>query len=99
MKDGKNHVSLNLNLLNEKTSFEKLEEHLKSSIFGVLYILLKNQSFSIWAEIIFVIIQLLQFMAYTFRPMVNFLFIFSFQIFGRIIAPILTSQTSFSTFK
>ena len=71
MKDGKNSVSLNLNLLNEKTSFEKLEENLKASIFGVLYVLLKNQSFSIWVEIIFVIIQLLQFMAFPFRPLVN----------------------------
>jgi hypothetical protein len=70
MKDGKNSVSLNLNLLNEKTSFEKLEESLKASIFGVLYVLLKNQSFSIWVEIIFVIIQLLQFMAFPFRPLV-----------------------------
>ena len=74
MKDGKNSVSLNLNLLNEKTSFEKLEENLKASIFGVLYVLLKNQSFSIWVEIIFVIIQLLQFMAFPFRPLVIILY-------------------------
>jgi hypothetical protein len=71
MKDGKNNVSLNLNLLNEKTSFEKLEETLKMSIFGVLYVLLKNQDFSVWIEIIFIILQLLQFMAFSFRPLVN----------------------------
>ncbi len=71
MKEGKSNVSLNLNLLNEKTSFEKLEENLKVAIFGVLYVLLKNQDFSIWAEIIFVILQLLQFMAFPFRPMVG----------------------------
>jgi hypothetical protein len=70
MKDGRGSVSLNLNLLNEKTSFEKLEETLKVSIFGVLYVLLKNQDFSVWVEIIFVILQLLQFMAFPFRPMV-----------------------------
>ncbi len=64
-------VSLNLNLLNEKSSFEKLEESIKVSIFGILYVLLKNQDYSMWIEIIFVILQLLQFMAFPFRPMVD----------------------------
>ena len=84
MKDGRYSVALNLNLLNEKTSFEKFEENLKISIFGVLYILLKNQSFSIWAEIIFVLLQLLQFMAFAFRPLVSFSNnIFSFQLVNK----------------
>ncbi len=73
MKDGRNNVSLNLNLLNEKTSFEKFEESLKLSIFGVLYYLLKNQDFNLWVEIIFIILQLLQFTAYSFRPLVSLL--------------------------
>jgi hypothetical protein len=70
MKEGKNSVSLNLNLLTEKTSFEKLEEKLKVSIFGVLYVLLKNQDVSIWVEIIFIILQLLQFLAFPFNGLV-----------------------------
>jgi hypothetical protein len=71
MKDAKNNVSLNLNLLTEKTSFEKLEEKLKVSIFGVLFVLLKNQDISIWAEIICVILQLLQFLAFPFNVIVK----------------------------
>jgi hypothetical protein len=71
MKDAKNNISLNLNLLTDKTAFEKLEENLKISIFGVLFVLLKNQDFSIWVEIIFVILQLLQFMAFPFNKVVK----------------------------
>ena len=71
MKDGKNNVSINLNLLTEKTSFEKLEENLKVSIFGVLFVLLKNQDFSMWTEIILIILQLLQFMSFAFSKVVN----------------------------
>ena len=71
MKDGKNNLSMNLNLLTEKTSFEKLEEKIKSSIFAVLFVLLKNQDFSIWVEIIFVFIQLFQFMSFSFSKKVT----------------------------
>lgn len=71
MKDGKNSYSLNFNLLTEKTTFEKLEENLKYSIFGVLFVLLKNQDFSMWTEIILVILQLLQFMSFGFHKVVK----------------------------
>jgi hypothetical protein len=71
MRDNRNNLSLNLNLLTEKTGFEKLEEQLKTSIFGVLYVMLKNQEFSIWVEIIFIILQLLQFMSFPFSDIVN----------------------------
>lgn len=70
MKDGKNNISLNLNLLTEKTAFENLEENLKLSVFGVLFVLLKNQDFSIWTEIIFIILQMLQFMSFAFSKVV-----------------------------
>lgn len=70
MKDSKGIISLNLNLLTDKTKFEKLEENLKHSIFSVLFVMLKNQEFSIWVEIIFVILQLLQFMSFPFNSIV-----------------------------
>ncbi len=70
MKDSKNNISINLNLLSEKSAFEKLEENLKFSIFGVLYVLLKNYSFSIWMEIIFVLIQLFQLLSFSFNEIV-----------------------------
>jgi hypothetical protein len=72
MNIGKKNFSLNLNILNDKTQFEKLEENLKVSIFGVLYVLLKNQDFSVWVEVIFVILQLFQFLAFPFAPLVIF---------------------------
>jgi len=71
MKDGKEKVSMSSNLLTENTSFEKLEENLKSTIFSVLFVLLKNQDTNLWIEIIFVIIQLLQFMSFAFSQLVN----------------------------
>ena len=67
MKDNKNNVSMNLNLLPEKSSLEKLGESLKHSIFRVLYVLLKNQTFSFWREIIFVLIQLFQLLSFSFH--------------------------------
>jgi hypothetical protein len=70
MKDVKNNLSLNLNIHQEKTAFENLEESIKNSIFSVLYFMLKSQEFSIWIEVIFIIIQLLQFLSFTFNPIV-----------------------------
>jgi len=71
MKEGKTDVSFNLNAQNEKTSLDKLAESIKKSLFGVLYLCLKTQSFSMWAEVVFTIIQMFQLMAYTFRPLVK----------------------------
>ncbi len=70
MKERKNNVSINFNLLTEKTSFEKLEENLKTSIFSILFVLLKNKDSSVWTEIILIILQLLQFMSFTFNKVV-----------------------------
>lgn len=64
-------ISLDLNLLNEKSTFEKFEESLKVSIFGVLFVLLKNQDYNHWLEIIFILIQLLQLLAFPFTPTVD----------------------------
>ena len=71
MKENKNSISLNQNLLSEKTSFEQFEENLKKSIFGVLFVLLKTQDFSIWVDIIFLTLELLQFMSFPFNKEVQ----------------------------
>jgi hypothetical protein len=71
MKEGKPEINFNLNAQNEKTSLDKLAESMKKSFFGVLTLCLKTQSFSMWAEVVFTIIQMFQLMAYTFRPLVN----------------------------
>jgi hypothetical protein len=70
MKDNKNNLSLNLNLLTDKTGFEKLEEEVKIAIFSVIYFMLKNQEFSIWIEVIYIVLQLLQLMSFPFNPIV-----------------------------
>ena len=70
MKDVKNNLTLNLNIHQEKTAFEKFEESIKNSIYSVLYFMLKNQEFSIWIEVIFIVVQLLQLLSFTFNPIV-----------------------------
>lgn len=70
MYEGKNSRTMDLNLLCEKTSFEKLGDTLKASIFDVLCMLLKNQDFSVWTEIILIILQLLQFLSFGFNKIV-----------------------------
>ena len=73
MKETKNSISLNQNLLTEKTSFEEFEDNLKQSIFGVLFVLLKTQEFSVLVELIFLTLEILQFMSFPFKEQVNFL--------------------------
>ena len=83
MKENKNNISLNHNLLTEKTSFEEFEENLKKSIFGVLFVLLKAQDFSILVDIIFLILEILQFMSFPFNAEVRLKIIYSSKISGK----------------
>ena len=75
--------NFNLNSQNEKSAFELLGEKLKTLMFGVTFVLLKQQSFSLWAEMTFIILQFLQFMAFALRPVVIFILLILFQ-FGSI---------------
>ena len=43
------HLSIDKNLLTEKSSFEEFEENLKKAIFGVLFVLLRSEEFSFFA--------------------------------------------------
>ena len=70
MKDNINNISLNLNILTDNTGLEKLEDEVKTALFSVIYFMLKNQEFSIWIEVIFIILQLLQLMSFPFNPIV-----------------------------
>ena len=71
MKDiSKEGVSINLNL-GEKSTFEKMEEMFKSTIFSVFFVLLKKQDFSFLLEILKVSIQLMQLLSFSFNPLVN----------------------------
>jgi len=70
MKDSKVKTSFNLNL-GEKSSFEKMEEIFKQTIFSVFFVLLKKQESSILFEILKVTIQYLQFLSFSFNPLVK----------------------------
>jgi hypothetical protein len=84
MKENKNSISLNHNLLTEKTSFEEFQENLKKSIFGVLFVLLKAQDFSILVDIIFLILEILQFMSFPFNAEVtSIIYLYSSKISGK----------------
>ena len=49
---------------------QRLEEDVKTSIFNVIYILLKDFEISLWKYIAIVIIDFLQILYYSFAPCV-----------------------------
>jgi hypothetical protein len=50
----------------EKSKLEQIEEEVKSSIFSVFYLLLKNNETSYWKFIIILIIEYIQLLSYSF---------------------------------
>ena len=72
MKEEENlHLSIDKNFLTEKSSFEEFEETLKKAIFGVLFVLLRSEEFSFFVEVLFLLLELLQFMSFPFHHRVN----------------------------
>ena len=67
----KNDRALKHNLLIEKTRFEKLEENIKYSIFGVLFVLLKEEDGSVLLELVLIGFELLQLLVYPFNQYVK----------------------------
>jgi len=63
----KRNLSLKHNLLVEKTTFEKFEENLKNSVFGVLFVLLKEEDGSVNLEVVLIMFELLQLLVYPFN--------------------------------
>lgn len=55
----------------EKTNFEKVEEDVRSSIFGVFYLLLKNNETSFWKFIVILVVQYIQLLSYSFDKSVQ----------------------------
>jgi hypothetical protein len=71
MKERKKNFIINKINPDEFTSFEKFEQKLKESIFGVLYVLLKDDnSSSLALDIVFTIIEFVQFMMFPFNETV-----------------------------
>jgi len=71
MEESKIYKNINKNFQNQKTKIEKFQDIIKSSIFGVLFVLLKEESgFSFTVETAFIISDLLQFFYFPFGPKV-----------------------------
>jgi hypothetical protein len=59
------------NLDSELGAFEKFEQELKNTIFGVLFVLLKEQEISIYTTLILAIIQFIQLLIFPFHETIN----------------------------
>lgn len=56
----------------EKSAFERFEEELKDTIFGVLFLMLKEEDMGYWKQIAFMLISELQVIGLIFSPYINF---------------------------
>ena len=85
MKEDKENIHLDIgkNLLEEKSQFEEFEDNLKKAIFGVLFVLLRSEEFSFLVEVLFLLLELLQFLSFPFHYRVLYIIIFSLITFGR----------------
>lgn len=70
MKEKKSDLTIDKDFFGEKTTFEKFEEKVKISIFGVLFVLLKNGENNFWIEMVSLLSELFQFMYYPFSESV-----------------------------
>ena len=75
MKDQKNLAKDGSQQEEEKSKFEKIEEEVKTSIFSVFYLLLKNNETSFWKFVIVLVIEYIQLLSYSFDETVRFTFI------------------------
>ena len=67
MKDTTNELFLSVHMLKENNYFEDLQSSIKYGIFGLFYLLLKNQDINLWVEVICIIAQLLELVAFPFH--------------------------------
>jgi hypothetical protein len=71
---------------NRRNKLLELEEKIKIGIFGLFYLLLKNQNKNIWIEIVYIIVVLIQLISFSFDEMVNIIYLnyyISLVIFGK----------------
>ena len=70
---------------NRRNKLLELEEKIKIGVFGLFYLLLKNQNKNIWMEILYIIIILVQLISFSFDEMVNIIYLIniSLVIFGK----------------
>lgn len=54
----------------ETSSLERFQSNIKESFFFLMHILLKNQSQNVWTEMLVIIIEMLQLLAFPFHIIV-----------------------------
>ena len=64
------------NLDNEKSAFERFEIEIKNTIFGVLFVLLKDEEMTIYGSFLIAFIQFIQILMFPFHPQVRIYFLF-----------------------
>lgn len=77
------NTSSKSNLSKDKTCFENIYTKFKVSLFSLLYILLKNQNTNFLIECVYLVLQLLQLLAFPFNQNVIYFIDISLRIFGR----------------
>lgn len=65
MSEEKKNIEV-LNKKKDESCVSSLEKRIKHSIFNVVYVLLKNQTFNVWIEMILIFLQLNQLLGYSF---------------------------------
>ena len=60
---------------NRRNKLLELEEKIKIGVFGLFYLLLKNQNKNIWIEIVYIIVVLIQLISFSFDEMVNIIYL------------------------
>ena len=86
---------------NHRNKLLELEEKIKIGVFGLFYLLLKNQNKNIWMEILYIIIILVQLISFSFDEMVNIIYLINISliIFGKKIKYFLKLVTFYNTLK
>ena len=56
----------------EKSSYEKFEDEVKSTIFNVLYVLLKDDETSHWKHIVLILFDFMQIFFFSFADTVSY---------------------------
>ena len=55
----------------EKTKFERAEHFAKNSIYGIFFLLLKEQETTFWKFVFLLFIEFLQLLSFSFNPSVS----------------------------
>lgn len=70
MRENKLYKKIESQKEEEKSALERLTEELRNGIFGVFYILLKNNETSSWKYSLMMVIELIQIISYAFSSSV-----------------------------